>query len=246
MHEVGHVTKTPDPQRIAALQQVHARLGVVFPKYGLLHQALIHKSFANERSLSGFDNERLEFLGDAVLELVVSEYIFRCFPGTPEGELARLRSAVVSEPPLAIKARSLGLGEYLLLGHGEEHAGGRNLDSLISNALEAVIGALYLETDYVTCRDFILDLLGDDIQTLWHTKDFVDPKSALQEKVQQCGHLAPTYDVYHEQGPDHDKIFHVAVKWQGETLGKGQGKSKKDAEQAAARHALQLLSGKQD
>ncbi|NLJ86076.1 MAG: ribonuclease III [Firmicutes bacterium] len=238
--------RTLDSQRIEALKELERRLGVAFPRYELLHQALIHKSFANEQHLRGFDNERLEFLGDAVLELVISEYLYSRYTDAQEGELARLRSAVVSEHALADKARSLGLGKYLLLAHGEEHAGGRTLDSLLSDALEAVIGAMYLQVGYGTCRDFLLDLLGEEVQILWDSKDFIDPKSALQEKVQQYSHSTPIYDVFLEQGPDHDKIFHVAVRWQGDILGKGRGKSKKDAEQAAARRALQTLSRRQD
>lgn len=236
------MTRTLTSKRIQALQHLEAHLGVAFPSYRLLDQALIHRSFANEQGLAGFDNERLEFLGDAVLELVISEHIYRCFPDAPEGELARLRSVVVCEHTLADKARGLKLGEYLLLGHGEAQGGGRNLDSLLSDALEAVIGAMYLELDYETCRAFILTILGDDVQDVWVTKDFIDPKSALQEQVQQYGLDTPVYDVYAEQGPDHDKTFHVAVKWQGEILGKGQGKTKKDAEQNAARSALRCLA----
>ena len=239
------MTRTLTSKRIQALQHLEAHLGVAFPSYHLLDQALIHRSFANEQGLAGFDNERLEFLGDAVLELVISEHIYRCFPDAPEGELARLRSVVVCEHTLAEKARSLKLGKYLLLGHGEAQGGGRNLDSLLSDALEAVMGAMYLELDYETCRAFILTILGDDVQDVWVTKDFVDPKSALQERVQQHGLDTPIYDVYAEQGPDHDKTFHVAVKWQGEILGKGQGKTKKDAEQNAARNALRRLAIRQ-
>lgn len=236
------MTRTLTEERIIALQHLQAHLGVAFPSYNLLHQALIHKSFANEQGLGGFDNERLEFLGDAVLELVISEHTYRCFPNAPEGELARLRSVIVCEHTLAKKARSLNLGDYLFLGHGEAHAGGRNLDSLLSNALEAVIGAMYLELDYETCRTFILTILGDDVQDVWVSRDFVDPKSALQEKVQQWGLDTPIYDVSGEYGPDHDKTFHVVVRWQGEILGKGRGKTKKDAEQDAARRALQRLA----
>jgi len=236
--------RTLDSQRIEALKELERRLGVAFPRYELLHQALIHKSFANEQHLRGFDNERLEFLGDAVLELVISEHTYRCFPTAPEGELARLRSVIVCEHTLAEKARGLNLGDYLLLGHGEDQAGGRDLDSLLSDALEAVIGAMYLELDYETCRTFILTILGDDVQDIWVTRDFVDPKSALQERVQRWGLDTPIYDVYGEYGPDHDKTFHVAVKWQEEIVGKGRGKTKKDAEQAAARNALQRLAKK--
>jgi ribonuclease-3 len=239
------MTRRLTNKRIQALQHLEAHLGVAFPSYHILDQALIHRSFANEQSLARFDNERLEFLGDAVLELVISEHIYRCFPDAPEGELARLRSVVVCEHTLAEKARSLELGKYLLLGHGEAHGGGRDLDSLLSDALEAVIGAMYLELDYETCRAFILTILGDDVQDLWATKDFVDPKSALQERVQQYDLDTPVYDVYGEEGPDHDKTFYVAVKWQGKILGKGQGKTKKDAEQDAARNALECLTMEQ-
>ncbi|MGI6567138.1 MAG: ribonuclease III [Firmicutes bacterium] len=238
------MTKGLSQERVAALKRLEAHLGVVFPSYELLHQALIHKSYANEQGFSGYHNERLEFLGDAVLELVISEHTYRCFPSAPEGELARLRSVVVSEHSLAEKARSLKLGEFLLVSRGEAHAGGRNLDSLLSDALEAVIGAMYLELDYNTCRDFILGLLGADVQDIWQTRDFVDPKSALQEKVQQCSSDTPVYAVYDEQGPDHDKTFRVAVKWRGQVLGRGQGKTKKDAEQDAARSALAYLARK--
>ncbi|NLY52471.1 MAG: ribonuclease III [Firmicutes bacterium] len=236
------MTEALTQERIAALKRLEAHLGVVFPSCRLLHQALIHKSYANEQGLSGYHNERLEFLGDAVLELVISEHIYRCFPSAPEGELARLRSVVVSEHTLAKKARNLKLGDYLLVSRGEAQAGGRNLDSLLSDALEAVIGAMYLELDYQTCRDFILRLLGEDVENIWQNRDFIDPKSALQEKVQQYSSDVPVYDVYHEQGPDHDKTFHVAVKWRGRVLGRGQGKTKKDAEQDAARSALKSLA----
>ena len=236
------MTEALTQERIAALKRLEAHLGVVFPSCRLLHQALIHKSYANEQGLSGYHNERLEFLGDAVLELVISEHIYRCFPSAPEGELARLRSVVVSEHTLAKKARNLKLGDYLLVSRGEAQAGGRNLDSLLSDALEAVIGAMYLELDYQTCRDFILRLLGEDVENIWQNRDFIDPKSALQEKVQQYSSDVPVYDVYHEQGPDHDKTFHVAVKWRGRGLGRGQGKTKKDAEQDAARSALKSLA----
>ncbi|NMB10849.1 MAG: ribonuclease III [Firmicutes bacterium] len=239
------MTRTLTEKRILALQHLQAHLGVAFPSCRLLHQALIHRSFANEQGLIGFDNERLEFLGDAVLELVISEHTYRCFPTAPEGELARLRSVIVCEHTLAEKARGLNLGDYLLLGHGEDQAGGRDLDSLLSDALEAVIGAMYLELDYETCRTFILTILGDDVQDIWVTRDFVDPKSALQERVQRWGLDTPIYDVYGEYGPDHDKTFHVVVSWQGEVLGKGRGKTKKDAEQDAARRALQQLAKEQ-
>jgi ribonuclease-3 len=239
------IIRTLTKERNLALQHLQAHLGVAFPSCRLLHQALIHRSFANEQGLVGFDNERLEFLGDAVLELVISEHSYRCCPTAPEGELARLRSVIVCEHTLAEKARRLNLGDYLLLAYGEDHAGGRNLDSILSDALEAVIGAMYLELDYETCRTFILTILGDDVQDIWATKDFIDSKSALQERVQQWGLDTPVYDVFDEKGPDHDKTFHVIVRWQGEILGRGRGKTKKDAEQDAARHALQNLRSEQ-
>lgn len=230
--------REPGKKRRAALQRLQERLGMQFSSFSLLHQALIHKSFANEHGMPGFDNERLEFLGDAVLELVTSEYLYRHYPQALEGEMARMRSAVVCEPVLAAKARELGLGEFLLLGKGEEMAGGRNRDSLLSDALEAVIGAMYLEGDYASCRRFVLELLAGDVQRVWETKGFIDPKSALQEVLQQQGQSPPSYDVYKEQGPDHDKVFHVVVAWEGQILGKGRGKTKKEAEQQAAGRAL--------
>ncbi|NLK07621.1 MAG: ribonuclease III [Firmicutes bacterium] len=235
----------PGGERNRDLKVLQARLGAVFPKNDLLNEALTHRSYAKERDLD-FDNERLEFLGDAVLELVISEYLFLNFPSALEGDLARLRAAVVSEHSLANKARELDLGEYLLLGHGEEHTGGRRLDSLLANGLEAVIGALYLEMGYFQVRAFILGLFEDDVEDLWESKDFIDPKSALQERIQQFSTQTPIYKVYDEQGPQHDKTFFVVVRWQGKNLGKGRGKTKKEAEQAAAKNALSKFAGKKN
>ncbi len=213
------------------------RLGVELSAE-LLELALSHRSYVFEHKRSHVQsNERLEFLGDAVLGLATAARLYRIFPDRSEGELAKIRSAVVCETTLARKARDLGLGSYLLLGHGEEQSGGRMRSSLLADALEAVIGAIYLDLGYEAASKWITRLLGDEmIQAA--SGDGLDYKSRLQEKIQHTHRQAPTYELLSQRGPDHAKFFRVGVKLQGQVLGTGEGSSKKEAEQLAARSAL--------
>lgn len=218
-------------QKLATLGQ---KLGVkVCPE--LLTLALSHRSYAFESREES--NERLEFLGDAVLDLAVGDYLYRTFKDKAEGELAKIRAAVVCETTLAKKAEALDLGSYLLLGHGEEQTGGRSRPSLLADALEAVMGAIYLSSGFAAASQWIVSQLETEIM-LAARGEGEDYKSRLQEETQRDRQLAPTYQVLSQSGPDHDKFFQVGVMVAGELLGKGEGHSKKEAEQLAARSAL--------
>lgn len=209
----------------------------------LLDTALTHKSFAFE-SQGGccVHNERLEFVGDAVVGLVMADYLYRLLPDKPEGELAMLRAGVVSAPALARRARSLGLGHLLRLGKGEEKSGGRERESLLANAFEAVVAAIYLSTGLKDAAEFVLSQLRQEVDQILAGDIVLDPKSALQEVLQRFSPEVPSYDVCQESGPDHAKEFHVVVRWQDRVLGQGRGRSKKQAQQAAARQALEKVS----
>ena len=219
------------------LRQLEESIGVVFQDPSLLCQALSHSSFANEHRAQGaMDNERLEFLGDAVLELVSSRYLYVRYPDLPEGKLTRLRASIVCEPTLALCARSFSLPDYLLLGKGEERTGGRNRNSIVSDALEALIGAIYLDSGIDTAESFIQRFILNDIE---HKKLFYDSKTILQEVVQKdFPEEELRYLLTGEEGPDHDKHFSVAVCIGSETIGEGGGSTKKGAEMEAAYHAL--------
>lgn len=209
----------------------------------LLQRALTHKSFPNEnKTLALKDNERLEFLGDSVLSLSVSTYIFKKFADFPEGELAKMRAVVVSAPILSEAAKKINLGDYLFLGKGEEMTGGRERDSILADAMEAIFGALYLDQGFTAAGDFVLSLLKEDIINVAEGNHIQDYKTMLQEVIQQDGNLRPEYEVIDEEGPDHNKTFIVAVKIEDNSLGSGQGSSKKEAEQEAAKFALHKLN----
>lgn len=204
-----------------------------------LHQALTHTSFANETKSSGIShNERLEFLGDAVLELVVSEYLYRYYPHFSEGELTKARAQIVCEPTLAACATRLGLGDRLLLGKGEEFSGGRKRPSILADVFEAVVGAIYTSSNFNSAKKFILINLEDALLTIGHNNHVHDFKTSLQEYVQRSGETKISYDVVKEYGPDHDKVFEIAVSVNSNIMGTGAGKSKKEAEQCAAKQAL--------
>ena len=216
------------------------RLGYRFRDPRLLRQALIHSSYWNEhRSVSPASNERLEFLGDAVLELASSRYLYEKYPDYPEGKLSRLRSQSVCEPSLAACARRLRLGEELRLGRGETASGGAARDSLLSDCLEAVIGAMYLDAGFTETEQFVRREVMD------YTVDaglFDDAKTRLQEQVQSEGVREISYRTVQETGPEHRKTFTVDVFLDDRYAGRGSGHSKKAAEQAAAAEALRLLS----
>ncbi len=206
----------------------------------LLERALTHKSFANENKVP-YHNERMEFLGDAVLSLIVSEHLMRTCPDSTEGDLSRLRAAIVSEPALAVIGRTLALGSYLLLGKGEEQTGGRDKDSLLADALEALIAALYLDAGKDTAEAFILRFFEDVIKRTCASRTTLDYKTALQERCQERLKQLPEYRVVSETGPDHQKQFDVELLVRGQVYGRGTGKSKKEAEQKAAKEALEKL-----
>lgn len=207
----------------------------------LLRQALTHRSYAYENG--GLPtNERLEFLGDSVLGIVVTERLYRDFPDEPEGQLAKLRAAVVNAQALAGVARALGLGNYLLLGKGEESTGGQDKSSILADAMEAVIGAMYMSTDLETTRSFIERIFGPLIATSANLGAGLDWKTSLQERAAETDSGVPEYRVS-DTGPDHAKEFTAEVLIGGEVLGTGRGRSKKVAEQEAAAHAYAALQG---
>ena len=214
-------------------------IGYQFQTPGLLSQALTHSSYANEKHMKkGSDNERLEFLGDAVLEIVSSEFLYLNYPKLPEGDLTKMRASLVCEPTLAFCTRQLNLGDYLLLGKGEDMTGGRKRKSILSDALEAVIGAIYLDGGFASAKEFILKFILTDIE---HKQLFYDSKTILQEVVQASYKEELCYRLVGDEGPDHDKHFMVEA-WIGEMLiGKGEGHTKKAAEQEAAYQALLKL-----
>lgn len=223
---------------MADLQVFQETIGYRFTNEQLLKQALTHSSYANEKHMKKLsDNERLEFLGDAVLEVSSSEFLFQHYPNIPEGELTRLRASIVCEPTLALCAEPIQLGEYILLGKGEEMTGGRKRNSIVSDALEAVIGAIYLDGGFDKAKEFVFRFIMTDIE---HKHLFYDSKTILQEFV-QGKHETLTYVLIGENGPDHDKNFTVEVQIGNDTVSTGNGRTKKAAEQEAAYHALLKL-----
>jgi ribonuclease-3 len=238
---VGAGMVVPLPQQFDALEQ---RLGYRFRDRGLLEHALTHRSKAHEDPSGGvFDNESLEFLGDAVLGMVVAEALFRTFPSFTEGQKSKVKSAIVSTASLAELAEKLGLGEHMILGRGEEKTGGRRKQALLADTCEALLAAVYLDGGLDAARDFILRELGDAIEDARRADYFGrDHKSALQEQLQALGRPLPVYRIAGEVGPDHRKLFHVEVVVGADVLAQGAGRTKKDAEQEAAKAALAKLA----
>lgn len=211
-------------------------IGYQFQQEGLLLQALTHSSYANEKKMKKHsDNERLEFLGDAVLEIISSEYLYHHFPELSEGELTKMRASLVCEPTLAYCTKDLRLGEYLLLGRGEDHTGGRQRNSILSDALEAVIGAIYLDGGFASAKEFVHRFVLNDIE---HKKLFFDSKTILQEEIQGETTELLHYVLTGEEGPDHNKRFMVHACLGSQVIGEGSGRTKKAAEQEAAYRAL--------
>ncbi len=224
------------------LHILEEKIGYRFRDFSLLRHAMSHSSYANERKKGKLgSNERLEFLGDAVLELVCSEYLYEKYPESPEGELTRKRSSLVCEPTLSLCAREFGFEKFLLLGRGEEMTGGRMRDSLVSDGLEALIGAIFLDGGLEHAKTFIYKTILNDAGK---RQLFYDSKTILQEMVQEKGSNPLVYRVIGEEGPDHDKRFTVEVSIDQKKLGEGVGHTKKAAEQAAAYQAVCTL-GKQ-
>ena len=218
--------------------EVEARLGVTFHRPALLRQAFVHRSYLNEYPEEGLEsNERLEFFGDAVLSYVVAERLFRDCPDCDEGDLTEWRGHLVRRDSLAAFARGLGLGDFFLLGRGEEAAGGRERAANLASLFEAVVGAIAIDRGLVAARRFIFRALGPELDLRGRPTP-VDPKSRLQELVQGQWQRAPVYKTVQEEGPEHKKVFTVEVSIQGRVLGSGIGNSKQEAEREAARHAL--------
>lgn len=225
------------------LKQFEKNLGYSFRDKALLKRALTHKSYTNEMKLSPLrHNERSEFLGDAVLELAVSTLLMEIFESHPEGELSKLRAAVVNEEQLAELARAIGLGEFLYLGKGEEQTGGRDKPSLLSDALEAVLGGVYLDRGFQKAYQVIEKHYAQVIRKAGSEGFVKDYKTRLQEVVQGRFRVIPRYEVITARGPDHNKVFEVNLYIRETLYGAGKGFSKKSAEQAAAQQALEKLS----
>ena len=221
------------------MRELQERIGYTFHRQELLKSALMHSSYTNETHLPKYKcNERLEFLGDAVLELVSSEFLFFADQKMPEGELTKTRASMVCEPSLAFCARELELGKYLFMGRGEENTGGRERDSITSDALEALIGAIYLDGGFANAKEFVLNFILNDIE---HKQLFYDSKTILQEIVQENGTQPVEYILTKEEGPDHNKNFTVEARVNGKVMGQGSGHTKKAAEQAAAYQAIRVL-----
>ena len=218
------------------MERLEQIIGYTFRNKKLLKQALTHSSYANEKKLGKLGcNERLEFLGDAVLELVSSDVLYAKFPQIPEGELTKKRASLVCEPSLAYCARQFDLPNYLLLGRGEDMTGGRMRDSIVSDATEALLGAIYLDGGFEKAREFVLKFILNDME---HKQLFYDSKTILQELVQEKGRQTVEYVLTKETGPDHNKQFSVDVLINGTPAGSGTGHTKKAAEQAAAYQAI--------
>ena len=223
------------------IEEFEKKIGYQFKNPEILVTALTHSSYSNEKKLHKYEcNERLEFLGDAVLELISSGKIFRENPKKPEGDLTRIRASYVCGPTLALCAREIGLGEYILLGKGEDMTGGRDRDSILSDAMEATIGAVYLDGGFSCAEKYVEEFVLKDIEK---KKLFYDSKTYLQEIVQR-EHIDLEYVLLEEKGPDHNKTFLVGVFINGKQLTSAAGRTKKKAEQAAAYQAILLLEDK--
>jgi len=220
------------------MNPLECHIGYKFRNSLLLAEALTHPSLSFERKTFHFDNQRLEFLGDAVLQLVVTHHLYRLFPSFSEGQLTKLRSRIVSREGLKKHAITLKLGNYLMLGRGEEANCGRERASTLADAFEALVGAIYLDSDLETARRFILHVAGDELGALARQPSEHNPKGELQETIQSLSTDGPTYEVISETGPDHQKEFICRVLWENRELGRGSGQSKKQAEIHAAAEAL--------
>ncbi|MCR6544200.1 ribonuclease III [Dehalobacterium formicoaceticum] len=230
-----------DMNQVRQFAQKLAGMGINLTDLDLLKQALTHPTYAYEHKKQKlFHNQRLEFLGDAVLGLVMGEYLYQKFPQKPEGDLTKMRAAVVCAASLAEQAKNLDFGSYLLLGRGEDLSGGRERNSVLADAFEAVVGAIYLECGLEGARKFLIGSLAGTVERLEHD-NMGDYKTMLQELVQKYDDEGVSYTILHESGPDHQKVFVAGVKYRDELLTQGQGNSKKEAEQKAAQAALETV-----
>lgn len=232
-----------DEKRLQQLTILEEKISIKFSDISILNQAFVHPSLANEKEkFHQENNQRLEFLGDAVLELAISEYLYRNYDFLTEGQMTKVRAFAVCESSLANIARQLALNEYLILSKGEENTGGREKASILADTFEALIGAIYIDKGYKIAYDFIIKNLEEIIKKAVNGKCGFDYKTDLQELLQKFGDEKIIYNVISESGPDHDKLFQVEVVWKDKILGKGGGKSKKQAEQMAAKAALDKIN----
>jgi len=223
---------------MADLAQLEAVLGASFDNRDILQQALVHRSYLNENPSFHLDhNERLEFLGDAVIELVVTEFLYKKYPN-PEGELTNWRAALVNAKILALLAKEIGLEEHLMLSRGEAKDVGRARQYILANAFEAVVGALYLDQGYRASQEFIERVVVKELPRILKEQSYKDPKSRFQEEAQEKAGITPNYRVLAESGPDHDKRFRVGVYVGNALMAEGEGPSKQEAEEHAAENAL--------
>lgn len=221
------------------MDSLEQTIGYKFRNSLLLAEALTHPSLAYETQRPHFDNQRLEYLGDAVLQLVLTEHLYRVFPQFTEGHLTKLRSRLVSKHALETYANRIGLGGFLLMGKGEEASGGRTRASTLADAFESLLGAIYLDGGLEAAKTIILRYCRDELDEIQEAPDERNPKGQLQEILQAITPTSPEYEIISEEGPDHRKVFASRVLWEGRELGSGTGNSKKAAEIAAARHALE-------
>ncbi|TVR69773.1 MAG: ribonuclease III [Spirochaetaceae bacterium] len=235
-----------DGKRKKELHLFESRSGLKFRRLELLNQAFSHRSYANEQDHSIDNNERLEFLGDSVLGLVVAEHLYVKLADRPEGDLARIKSFVVSEDSLAEVARNVHVDEFVLIGKGEEYSGGRTKKAILADALEAIIGAYFLDSGFKAVRKFVMAHLAPQIDSVLEDRHRKDYKTLLQEFSQKMFKTYPRYSIQRKSGPDHDKTFWITVEVGGKSFGPGQGKNKKEAEQAAAERAYETLVMEQE
>lgn len=229
-----------EPEILKRIERFEEKIGYSFKNKDIIFEALSHSSFANEYKHGRHSNERLEFLGDSVLSIVISEHLFKHFKHLPEGDLTKIRASLVCEKALFEFSKQISLGEYILLGKGEENTGGRNRPSIVSDAFEAVIAAVFLDGGMETARDYVLGFIPKDLDRS-SANNLQDYKTILQEIIQRNPEEKVEYVLKGETGPDHDRHFVVEVCLNSNVIGHGEGHSKKQAEQQAAKEALRLM-----
>ena len=233
-----------DRKKELLLFEKHAQIR--FKRLDLLNLAFTHRSYANESPKDIDNNEKLEFLGDSVLGIVISDYLFRSLPDKAEGDLARIKSFVVSENSLAQIARSLRVDNYILIGKGEEYSGGRTKKAILADCMEAVIGAYYLDSGIKSARNLVLAFFAEEVRKVLENRHKKDYKTLLQEFAQKKYHNYPRYRLVKKSGPDHDRTFWIEVDLNNRSFGPGKGKNKKEAEQVAASIAYYTLTEQED
>ena len=230
------------PQPIIDYDDLEKRIGVKFANRDLLKTALTHRSYINENREQNIENnERLEFLGDAVLELIISDHIYKKYPEKHEGELTAIRSALVRTESIAEESKKMGIGQYLLLSKGEEESGGKDKEYIIADLYEAVLGAIYLDKDYETAKEYVTRTILKKVDKVVEEELFIDPKTKIQELSQAKYKVTPTYTILKEEGPDHDKHFTIGLFLENKEIAQGVGTSKQKAEEDAARKAILIM-----